>query len=119
MRIIAQAMTAFQIFLRKCSKEMGGGQGEVNIYVILVKGEFIQSSTYFCRFLLVTRRRYHHEGIWCFSRYEEMQELGSYIKKNEIMPSAAIWMDLASVILSEVNQTEKEKYHMTSLICGI
>ena len=107
MRTIAQAMTAFQIFLRKCSKEMGGGgQGEVNIYVILVKGEFIQPSTYFCRrFLLVTRSRCHHEGIWCFSRYEEMQELGSYIKKNEIMPSAAIWMDLASVILNEVNQT--------------
>ena len=28
-------------------------------------------------------------------------------------------MDLKSVILSEVNQTEKEKYHMTPLICGI
>ena len=27
MRIIAQAMTAFQIFLRKCSKEMGGAGG--------------------------------------------------------------------------------------------
>ena len=28
-------------------------------------------------------------------------------------------MDLEIVILSEVSQTEKEKYHMTSLICGI
>ena len=28
-------------------------------------------------------------------------------------------MDLESVILSEVSQTEKENYHMTSLICGI
>ena len=36
------------------------------------------------------------------------------IKKNEIMP----WMDLASVILSEVSQTQ-EKYHVTSFICGI
>ena len=43
----------------------------------------------------------------------------SDIKKNEIMPSAATWMDLETVILSEVNQTEKEKYHMTSLICGM
>ena len=41
------------------------------------------------------------------------------IKKNEIMPFAATWMDLESVILREVSQTEKEKYHMTSLICGI
>ena len=41
------------------------------------------------------------------------------IKKNEIMPFAATWMDLESVILSEGSQTEKEKYHMTSLIYRI
>jgi len=28
-------------------------------------------------------------------------------------------MDLEIIILSEVNQTEKAKYHMISLICGI
>ena len=39
----------------------------------------------------------------------------SAIKKNKIMPFAAIWMDLEIVILS---QTEKDKYHMISLICG-
>ena len=43
----------------------------------------------------------------------------SAIKKNEIMPSVATWMDLESFILSEVSQTEKEKYHMASLICEI
>ena len=41
------------------------------------------------------------------------------IKKKEIMPFAATSMDLEHVILSEVSQTEKEKYYMTSLICGI
>ena len=41
------------------------------------------------------------------------------IKKNEIRPFAATWMDLESVILSEVSQTENEKYHMTFLISGI
>ena len=35
------------------------------------------------------------------------------------MPFAATWMDIEIVILSEVNQTEKDKYHMISLICGI
>ena len=32
------------------------------------------------------------------------------------MLSAAAWRDPDSVILSEVSQTEKEKYHTTSLI---
>ena len=41
------------------------------------------------------------------------------IKKREIMPFAATWMDLEIIILSEVSQTEKDKYHMMSLICGI
>ena len=42
-------------------------------------------------------------------------EYYSSIKKNEIIPLAATWMDLESVTLSEIRQTEKEKYHMTSL----
>ena len=41
------------------------------------------------------------------------------IKKTEIMPFAATWMDLEIIILCEVSQTEKDKYHMISLICGI
>ena len=45
-------------------------------------------------------------------------EYYSIIKKNEMMSFAATWMDLESVTLSEVSQTE-EKYCMTSLICGI
>ena len=39
-------------------------------------------------------------------------------EKNETMPSASTWTDLETVILSEVSQTEKDKY-MILLICGI
>ena len=41
------------------------------------------------------------------------------IKKNEILPFAATWMDLEGIMLSEISQTEKDKYCMISLICGI
>ena len=41
------------------------------------------------------------------------------IKKKVIMLFAATWMDLDFIILSKVSQTEKDKYHMISLICGI
>ena len=45
--------------------------------------------------------------------------ISSAIEKNEIMPYAATWMDLEMVILSEVSQTEKDKFHDISLIRGI
>ena len=32
---------------------------------------------------------------------------------------AVTWMDLEVIILSEVSQTEKDKYYMISLICRI
>ena len=35
------------------------------------------------------------------------------------MPFAATWMELEIIILSEVNQTEKDKYYTISLIYGI
>ena len=46
-------------------------------------------------------------------------EYYSTIKKNEIMPFAVTWKDLEIIILSEVSQTGKDKYHMILLICGI
>ena len=48
--------------------------------------------------------------------YIYTMEYYSAVKKSEIMPFAAIWMDLETIIL---RQTEKDKYHMISLICGL
>ena len=43
----------------------------------------------------------------------------SAIKKDGIMPLAAPWMGLEIIILSKVSQTEKDKYLMIPIICGI
>ena len=39
-------------------------------------------------------------------------------EKNEIWPFVATWMELESVMLSEISHTEKDRYHMFSLLCG-
>ena len=36
----------------------------------------------------------------------------SVIKQNKIMPFVATWMELQTLILSEVSEKEKDKYHM-------
>ena len=40
-------------------------------------------------------------------------------KKNKVMPFAATWMDPENMILSEISQTEKDKYHKISQYCKI
>ena len=44
--------------------------------------------------------------------YLYTMEYYSAIKKNEIMPFAAIWMDLEILILSDLSQMEKHKYYV-------
>ena len=43
-------------------------------------------------------------------------EYYSLIKKNEMMSFAATWMDLEIIILNEINQKERDMYHMILLI---
>ena len=47
--------------------------------------------------------------------YIYAMEYYSAIKKNEILPFAATWMELEGIILSEMSKT----YYMLSLVCGM
>ena len=51
--------------------------------------------------------------------YIYTMEYYSVIKKNKIILFVATWMDVEIVIMSEVSQTEKDKYRIIMLICGI
>ena len=41
------------------------------------------------------------------------------VQRKKILPFATVWMDLENIMLSKISQSEKDKYHMISLICGI
>ena len=47
------------------------------------------------------------------------QEYYSAIKKNEIFPFATTGVELEGIMLIEISPSEKDKYHMVSLIGGI
>ena len=36
-----------------------------------------------------------------------------------MLPFATTWLDMNGIMLNEIRQTEKDKYCMLSLICGI
>ena len=40
-------------------------------------------------------------------------------RKKELLSFVTAWMELESIMLSEISQSEKDKYHMISLICEI
>ena len=46
-------------------------------------------------------------------------EYYSAMKKNEITPSEATWVDLERIMLRKVSQKEKDKHQVISLICRI
>ena len=59
-----------------------------------------------CVYIYTHTHTYTHNGILV-------------IRKNEILPFATTWMDLYDIMLNEISQTEKYKYQIISLICGI
>ena len=60
-----------------------------------------------------------HDKYQFAGDYTHTHGISLSYKKNEITPFAATWVDLGIIILSEVNQKEKEKYHRASLISRI
>ena len=41
------------------------------------------------------------------------------MRKNKILPFATTWMELEGIMLSEISQSEKDRCHIFSLICGL
>ena len=77
-----------------------------------------------CRLLTIAKTWKQPKCSWADEWITKMlyiyiMEHYSAIKMNEIMPFAATWMDLEIIILSEVSQTEKDKYHVILLTCEI
>ena len=46
-------------------------------------------------------------------------EYYSAIKKKNILPFMTVWMDLENIMLSETSQSEKDKYHVISLVWNL
>ena len=57
----------------------------------------------------------------CVCTYKRTYTIKYYaaIKKNKILPLAATWIELEGIMLTEMSQTEKDKYCVISFICGI
>ena len=56
---------------------------------------------------------------WIKMWYMYTMEYYSAIKGNEIGSFVKMWMDLETIVQSEVSQKEKNKYHVLMHICGI
>ena len=65
-----------------------------------------------CVYIYTHTHTHTHTHIYTMEFY-------SAIKKNEILPFVTTWVDLGDIMLSEISQTEKDKYCMISLTCGI
>ena len=48
--------------------------------------------------------------------YIYTMEYYATIKRNEILPFVTTWMELEGIMLSEISQSEKDNYHMISLM---
>ena len=59
----------------------------------------------------------HRAPLWFITLLPKSKNVAD--KRQDIMAFAATWMDLQIVILSEVGQKEKDKYHRMSLLSSV
>ena len=54
------------------------------------------------------------QNLW----YIYLMEYYAAERKEELLPFVTTWMDLESIMLSEISQVVKDKYHMISPLTG-
>ena len=59
----------------------------------------------------ISRRMDKEDVVYIYA-----MEYYAAIKRNEILPFTTMWMELEGIILNEISQSEKDNYHMISLI---
>ena len=114
-------------FLRKLKIELPDDLA-ILLLVICSENTIIQKDTYSTLFIaalyIIAKTRKQPKcpltDEWIKKMcYTYTMEYYSAIKKNNVMPFVAAWMQLEMIILSEISQNEKDKYHMMSLTCRI
>ena len=82
-------------------------------YIVCI---YIHIHTYMCIHIYV----HTHIHICTYIYVMEYTHTHTHTSAMETLPLVkAKWKDLEDIILNEISQTEKEKYHMISIICGI
>ena len=119
-RLIPLTQPSFLFLCHLQTPWLGKGRLQEDLHVVYCQGEGAHSCN---QGWLVLAEREGKKGLSEDELIKKMwhtytMEYYSAMKKNEIMPFAATWMD-PEIILSEISQTEKDKYHIISLICGI
>ena len=82
--------------------------GEISFFFIAEQYSIVCVYIY----IYIYTHTHTHTYIWTMENYLE-------IKKNENLPYVTMWMELEYIMLSKISQSEKDKYHMISLTCGI
>ena len=62
---------------------------------------------------------YQHMSGQKKKRYIYIMEYSTAEKKKGSLPFATVWIELKTIMLSEISQIMKDKYHVMSLITGI